>query len=92
MHHIISDGWSMSLFLDELFSNYHDLLNGDELHADTLPIQYADFAAWQRNSRPLAKLNTSLAYWQQQLADSPAVAGIPASSSNSQFPGKPARV
>jgi alpha-ketoglutarate-dependent taurine dioxygenase len=77
MHHIISDGWSMSLFLDELFSNYHDLLNGDELHADTLPIQYADFAAWQRNSRPLAKLNTSLAYWQQQLADSPAVAELP---------------
>ncbi len=77
MHHIISDGWSMSIFLDELVSYYHDLLNGDELLPGTLPIQYADFAAWQRHSLPLATLNASLAYWQQQLSDSPAIADLP---------------
>ncbi|HEY0367728.1 MAG TPA: amino acid adenylation domain-containing protein [Pyrinomonadaceae bacterium] len=77
MHHIISDGWSIGLFFDELASYYHDLLNGDELQVDTLPIQYADFAAWQRNSLPPATLNASLAYWQQQLADSPGVAELP---------------
>ena len=77
MHHIISDGWSIGLFFDELVSHYHDLLNGDELQADTLPIQYADFAAWQRSSLPAETLNTSLTYWQQQLADAPAVAELP---------------
>jgi acyl carrier protein len=78
MHHIISDGWSMSIFFDELVSYYHDLLNGDESQADVLPIQYADFASWQRNSLLPATLNTSLAYWQQQLADVPAIAELPA--------------
>jgi hypothetical protein len=77
MHHIISDGWSMSIFFDELVAYYRDLLNGDELQADVLPVQYADFAEWQRKSLPLAKLNTSLVYWQQQLADAPAVAELP---------------
>lgn len=78
MHHIISDGWSMSIFFDELVGYYHDLLNGDELQVNALPIQYADFAGWQRQSLSPATLNTSLAYWQQQLADAPAVAELPA--------------
>src|SRR5262249_17952986 len=78
MHHIISDGWSMSIFFDELVSHYRDLINGDELQAEALPIQYADFAAWQRNSLSPETLNTSLAYWQQQLADAPAIAELPA--------------
>jgi non-ribosomal peptide synthetase component F/acyl carrier protein len=78
MHHIISDGWSMNIFFDELVSYYHDLVSGDELQADALPIQYADFASWQRHSLLPATLNTSLAYWQRQLADSPAVAELPA--------------
>jgi amino acid adenylation domain-containing protein len=77
MHHIISDGWSMSVFFDELVSHYHDFSNGDELQADTLPIQYADFAAWQRNALPTETLNASLAYWQQQLADLPPIAELP---------------
>ncbi len=77
MHHIISDGWSMSIFFDELVSYYHDLSNGDELQADTLPVQYADFAAWQRNSLTPSGLDASLAYWRQQLADVPAIAELP---------------
>jgi non-ribosomal peptide synthetase component F/acyl carrier protein len=77
MHHIISDGWSMSIFLDELVSYYHDLLNGDELPVDGLPIQYADFAEWQRKSLSPATLNASLGYWQQQLADCPAITELP---------------
>src|SRR5689334_607684 len=77
MHHIISDGWSMSIFFDELVWYYHDLLNGEELQVDTLPVQYADFAAWQRNSLPQATLNASIAYWQEQLADVPAIAELP---------------
>jgi hypothetical protein len=78
MHHIISDGWSMNIFFDELVSHYHDLLNGDELRLDTLPIQYADFAAWQRHSLAPETVNTSLTYWQQQLADAPSIAELPA--------------
>jgi non-ribosomal peptide synthetase component F len=78
MHHIISDGWSIGLFFDELVSHYHDVLSGDELQADTLSIQYADFAAWQRNALPQETLNSSLAYWQRQLADAPPIAELPA--------------
>jgi amino acid adenylation domain-containing protein len=78
MHHIISDGWSMNIFFDELVSHYHDLLNGEELRLDTLPIQYADFAAWQRHSLSPETVDTSLTYWQQQLADAPSIAELPA--------------
>jgi acyl carrier protein len=78
MHHIISDGWSMNIFFDELVSHYHDLLNGDELRLDTLPIQYADFAAWQRHSLSPETVATSLTYWRQQLGDAPSIAELPA--------------
>ena len=77
MHHIISDGWSMSVFFNELVSYYRDLLTGDELEVTTPLIQYADFAAWQRKSLQPDTLETSLAYWQQQLADAPPVADLP---------------
>ncbi|HJP93407.1 MAG TPA: amino acid adenylation domain-containing protein [Pyrinomonadaceae bacterium] len=77
MHHIISDGWSMNIFLDELVSHYHDLLTDNELEVTALPIQYADFAEYQRKSLQSDKLKTSLAYWQQQLAGVPAIAELP---------------
>ncbi|HYK20228.1 MAG TPA: amino acid adenylation domain-containing protein, partial [Pyrinomonadaceae bacterium] len=75
MHHIISDGWSMSIFFDELVSHYSHQRN--ELEVATLPIQYADFAEYQRKSLQADKLKASLAYWQQQLSDVSAIAELP---------------
>jgi amino acid adenylation domain-containing protein len=77
MHHIISDGWSMGVFFDELVSGYNNLLAGDEVRAGVPAIQYADFAHWQRNSLSGDKLDQSLLYWQQQLTGAPLTADLP---------------
>ena len=49
MHHIVSDGWSLDLFLRELATLYQAYTEGTESPLPQLPIQYADFASWQRN-------------------------------------------
>jgi amino acid adenylation domain-containing protein len=74
MHHIISDGWSMGVFMRELTTLYSAYL---ERHTDPLPaltIQYADFAAWQRADERAPKLAEQLGYWERQLADLPVLA------------------
>ena len=48
MHHIISDGWSMGIFVSELAAFYTAYLQADAVELPELPIQYADFAVWQR--------------------------------------------
>ncbi|HVR99450.1 MAG TPA: amino acid adenylation domain-containing protein, partial [Thermoanaerobaculia bacterium] len=65
MHHIVSDGWSMGIFLAELAALYE----GSPL--PELPIQYADFAAWQRRWLDGEILAGQLAYWRRQLAAAP---------------------
>ena len=77
MHHIISDGWSMSVFFDELVSGYNKLVAGEEISVSAPAIQYADFAHWQRESLKGYKLDQSLLYWQQQLAGAPLVTDLP---------------
>ncbi|HEX6716516.1 MAG TPA: amino acid adenylation domain-containing protein [Pyrinomonadaceae bacterium] len=77
MHHIISDGWSMDIFLDELVSGYNSILAGDDLSAKPPEIEYADFADWQRKSLHGERLNQSLDYWQQQLAGAPVITDLP---------------
>jgi Condensation domain len=79
MHHIISDGWSMGIFFDELVFGYNKLLAGEETQAGALSIQYADFAHWQRKSLRGDKLDQSLLYWQQQLAGAPLMTDLPTS-------------
>src|SRR5207302_779692 len=49
MHHIISDGWSMGIFFRELSALYNAFAQGKKSSLPSLPIQYADFALWQRN-------------------------------------------
>ncbi|MFB2939110.1 amino acid adenylation domain-containing protein [Aerosakkonemataceae cyanobacterium BLCC-F154] len=67
MHHIISDAWSMGIFLKELSSLYVDSPLQD------LPIQYADYAYWQRQWLQNDIINTQLNYWLKQLADAPPI-------------------
>jgi hypothetical protein len=77
MHHIVSDGWSLGVLVRELSTLYEAFSRGESLQLPDLPIQYADFAAWQRNWLQGDVLEAQLEYWKQQLADAPAVVELP---------------
>ncbi|MCW5315483.1 amino acid adenylation domain-containing protein [Nostoc sp. KVJ3] len=77
MHHIVSDGWSMGVFIQELAALYNAYLIGQPSPLTPLPIQYADFALWQRQWLQRDVLQSQLSYWQQQLADAPALLSLP---------------
>ncbi|MCG8363957.1 MAG: amino acid adenylation domain-containing protein [Pseudanabaenales cyanobacterium] len=67
MHHIVSDGWSMGIFFRELTVLYTAFTNGQASPLSKLPIQYADFAVWQRQWLQGDVLASQLDYWKQQL-------------------------
>jgi amino acid adenylation domain-containing protein len=67
-HHIIFDGWSLGVLIRELDVLYRDFFNNRELSLPALPIQYADFARWQREWLQGETLEAQLAYWEKQLA------------------------
>jgi len=69
MHHIISDGWSIGVFIREAVALYGAFSNGAPSPLPELPIQYADFAVWQREWLQGEVLEGQLGYWRQQLAD-----------------------
>ncbi|MEO1353029.1 MAG: amino acid adenylation domain-containing protein, partial [Cyanobacteria bacterium J06635_15] len=77
MHHIISDGWSIGVFIQELSTLYQAFLAGEPSPLTTLPIQYADFALWQRQWLSGELLETQLNYWRQQLEDAPDLLKLP---------------
>ncbi|MFN6568745.1 amino acid adenylation domain-containing protein, partial [Dendronalium sp. ChiSLP03b] len=77
MHHIVSDGWSMGVFISELAALYNAYAQGQESPLAPLPIQYADFALWQREWLQGDVLQTQLNYWQQKLTDAPALLSLP---------------
>ncbi len=67
MHHIITDGWSMGVFINELATLYRAFAHGLPNPLPPLPIQYADYAIWQRQWLQGEVLQQQLAYWKQQL-------------------------
>ncbi|MBD3559220.1 non-ribosomal peptide synthetase, partial [Planktothrix sp. FACHB-1355] len=67
MHHIVSDGWSIGLLIQELAILYTAFANEQPSPLPELPIQYADFAYWQREWLQGKVLETQLSYWRQQL-------------------------
>lgn len=71
IHHIISDGWSMGVLFRELAAHYEASLTGSTSTLPELPIQYADFAEWQRRWLTGENLQKQLAYWKQQLSGLP---------------------
>jgi UDP:flavonoid glycosyltransferase YjiC (YdhE family)/alpha-ketoglutarate-dependent taurine dioxygenase len=68
MHHIISDGWSMGILIREIAKFYEAFSTGKSPVLPELPIQYADFAIWQRQWLQAEVLQTQLEYWKRQLA------------------------
>src|SRR5205085_4786410 len=77
MHHIISDEWSLQVLLRELSSLYAAYAAGQPSPLAELPLQYADFALWQRQWLQGEVLESELAYWQRQLAGAPALLELP---------------
>jgi len=77
MHHIVSDGWSIGVFIQELSSLYQAFIAGEPSPLAELPIQYADFAVWQRQWLSGKVLQNQLNYWQQQLAGAPELLQLP---------------
>jgi amino acid adenylation domain-containing protein/non-ribosomal peptide synthase protein (TIGR01720 family) len=71
LHHIVTDGWSMGVLADELGVRYAAAVRGEPVALPPLPVQYADYAAWQRNRLSGPELDEHLAYWRARLADLP---------------------
>src|SRR5262249_19840119 len=71
MHHIVSDGWSMGILLQELGVLYASFAAGQPSPLPELPIQYADFAVWQKGWLKGKVLENQLSYWRRQLKDIP---------------------
>ncbi|WP_230182617.1 non-ribosomal peptide synthetase, partial [Aquabacterium sp. CECT 9606] len=67
MHHIVSDGWSMQVIVDEFVALYRAHLAGQEASLPPLAIQYADYAAWQRQWLADGEKDRQLSYWKNQL-------------------------
>src|ERR1044071_3251275 len=78
MHHIVSDGWSMEILTREVSTLYAAYAAGGESPFAELPIQYADYAVWQREWLQGEVLEEQLGYWRKQLAGAPAVLELPA--------------
>lgn len=77
MHHIASDAWSEGILYRELATLYEAFSTGKPSPLPELPIQYADFAQWQREWLQGEVLESRLSYWKQQLGDYSAVLELP---------------
>jgi len=76
-HHIVSDGWSMQLMVDELVRLYAGYSQGQETALAPLPIQYADYAHWQRNWLEQGEYARQLAWWTAQLGEPDSLLELP---------------
>ncbi|WP_272002971.1 amino acid adenylation domain-containing protein [Nannocystis radixulma] len=77
LHHIAADGWSMGVLIRELGALYEAACRGRAAELPALPLQYADFALWQRTCLEGHVLEDMLAYWTRQLAGAPPVLELP---------------
>ncbi|MDF5726917.1 MAG: amino acid adenylation domain-containing protein, partial [Rhizonema sp. PD38] len=77
MHHIISDGWSMGVFVRELRQAYTVFIQGKTPNLAPLPIQYSDYAAWQRQWLEGEVLENQINYWKHQLKDASPLLELP---------------
>lgn len=77
IHHIVSDGWSQSILMNELSVLYEAHVTGRASPLPALPIQYADFAEWQREWLSGAVLDQQIDYWRKHLAGAPPSLELP---------------
>lgn len=77
MHHIISDGWSVDIFINELRQLYSDFANEQDSSLPSLEFQFSDFVHWQRDTLGDAALANQAEYWLNQLKDAPTLLSLP---------------
>ncbi|HEX7240350.1 MAG TPA: amino acid adenylation domain-containing protein, partial [Longimicrobiaceae bacterium] len=77
LHHVVSDGWSMGVLVRETFEAYAARVEGRAPALPGLPVQYADFAVWQREWLTGETLERQLAYWRERLTGAPPVLDLP---------------
>ncbi|MEG6660481.1 condensation domain-containing protein, partial [Pseudomonas aeruginosa] len=69
LHHIVADGWSLNLLLDEFSRLYAEACGGQPADLAPLELHYAEFAAWQRQWLDAGEGARQLAYWRERLGD-----------------------
>jgi amino acid adenylation domain-containing protein/non-ribosomal peptide synthase protein (TIGR01720 family) len=77
LHHIVGDGWSWGMLLDDLRHAYAAFSAGDRPTRAPLALQFSDYAAWERQVMGGERIAGALAYWREQLADAPALLELP---------------
>ncbi len=77
MHHIVSDGWSMGVLVREMGALYAGYSRGERPALPPLPVQYADYALWQRQWLSGAALERQIDFWRDSLAGAPALVELP---------------
>jgi amino acid adenylation domain-containing protein len=77
-HHLVNDGWSFGVLINELQTLYAGLLAGRAPSLEELPVQFADYAVWQRQIMQGEYLDQQLSYWKERLSGAPALLALPA--------------
>ncbi|RMR78978.1 Non-ribosomal peptide synthetase [Pseudomonas savastanoi pv. fraxini] len=77
LHHMITDGWSMNVLIDEWLRGYDALLAGKPLPFQPLPVQYRDYALWQRSWLEAGEQERQLDYWRSHLGEEHPVLELP---------------
>lgn len=77
LHHMVADGWSVGVLIDEFSQLYRGLRSGQPAELKALPVQYADYAAWQRDILEGQRLEAELGFWRNELAGAPQVLALP---------------
>ncbi|HEX9937525.1 MAG TPA: amino acid adenylation domain-containing protein, partial [Longimicrobium sp.] len=77
IHHVVSDGWSSGVLLRELSALYAAYRDGGDSPLAELPVQYADYAVWQREQLQGEVLDRQVGYWKERLAGAPALLELP---------------
>ena len=77
MHHVVSDGWSLGVLMSEISTLYDDYTSGRDASLPALPVQYQDFARWQRAFLESGEQERQLQYWRERLSDAPSSLELP---------------
>src|SRR2546423_6199797 len=85
MHHIITDGWSISILFRELAKCYEAFVNREGIQLRELPLQYAEYAQWQRENIGGELLQKQVAYWKNKLKGAQTVLELPVDHSRPPF-------
>ena len=87
MHHVISDGWSLAVLVRELGALYPAFHMGHSDPLPPLPVQYADYALWQRERMHGERLERDMAFWREHLSGAPSLIDLPLDRSRPPIPG-----